>query len=59
MSDIEQFVSGLLSTSGDAPDRLLQHLCSIQHRYSHIPEEALQILTGRLRIPRVEIVSII
>lgn len=59
MSDIEKFVSGLLSGSNDAPDRLLQHLCSIQQRYSHIPEEALQLLSRRLRIPRVEIVSIV
>ncbi len=59
MSDIERFVNELLSDSGDAPDRLLQHLCSIQHHYSHIPEEAIQLLSERLNLPRVEIVSII
>jgi [NiFe] hydrogenase diaphorase moiety large subunit len=59
MSDIERFINGLLSVSGEAPDRLLQHLCSIQHQYSHIPEEAMQLLSGRLHIPRVEIVSIV
>ena len=59
MSDIEQFVSGLLSTSHDAPDQLLQHLCCIQNHYSHIPEEAIQLLSERLCIPRVEIISII
>ncbi len=51
--------SDLLSDSGDAPERLLQHLCSIQHHYSHIPEEAIQLLSERLHIPRVEIVSIV
>jgi [NiFe] hydrogenase diaphorase moiety large subunit len=59
MSDIERFINGLLSVSGEAPDRLLQHLCSIQHQYSHIPEEAMQLLSGRLHIPRVEIVSVV
>ena len=59
MSDIEQFVSGLLSTSDDAPDQLLQHLCCIQNHYSHIPEEAIQLLSERLCMPRVEIISII
>ena len=59
MSDISRFVSGLLSNTDDAPDQLLQHLCSIQHHYAHIPEEAIQLLSGRLHIPRVEIVSIV
>ena len=59
MSDISRFVSGLLSKQDDAPDLLLQHLCSIQHHYSHIPEEAVQLLSERLSIPRVEIVSIV
>ncbi|MDX2419349.1 MAG: NAD(P)H-dependent oxidoreductase subunit E [Xanthomonadales bacterium] len=59
MSDISRFVSGLLSNTDDAPDQLLQHLCSIQHHYAHIPEEAIQLLSERLVIPRVEIVSIV
>lgn len=59
MSDINRFVSGLLSNKEDAPDLLLQYLCSIQHHFSHIPEEAVQLLSERLHIPRVEIVSIV
>ncbi len=59
MTEIRRFVDGLLSTTNDAPDQLLQHLCSIQHQYSHIPEEALQLLSERLHIPRVEIISIV
>jgi len=57
MTDIRRFVDGLLSDTDDAPDQLLQHLCSIQHQYSHIPEEAVQLLSERLHIPRVEIIS--
>ena len=59
MTDISRFVSGLLSDTDDAPDMLLQHLCSIQLHYSHIPEEAIQLLSERLNISRVEIVSIV
>jgi len=59
MTDINRYVSGLLSSKDDAPDRLLQYLCSIQHQFSHIPEEAVQLLSERLKIPRVEIVSIV
>ena len=59
MTDINRFVSGLLSKTGDAPDQLLQHLCSIQHHYAYVPEEAIQLLSERLLIPRVEIVSVV
>ena len=57
MTDIRRFVDGLLSDTDDAPDQLLQHLCSIQHQYSQIPEEAIQLLSERLHIPRAEIIS--
>ena len=59
MTDISRFVSGLLSNKDDAPDLLLQYLCKIQHTFSHIPAEAVQLLSERLKIPRVEIVSIV
>jgi [NiFe] hydrogenase diaphorase moiety large subunit len=59
MTETNRFVSRLLSETGDVPDLLLQHLCSIQLQYSHIPEEAIQLLSERLKIPRVEIVSIV
>ena len=59
MAGIESFVSRLLDDAGDRPERLVQHLCSIQQRYSYVPETAIQLLADRLRLPRVEIVSII
>ena len=59
MKNIEHFTGDLLSKSGDSPDQLLQHLCKIQSHYSHIPEEALQLLADRLHIPPAQIISVI
>jgi len=59
MKNIEHFVGDLLAKSGDSPDQLLQHLCKIQSHYSHIPEEALQLLADRLHIPPVQIISVV
>jgi len=59
MNNIKDFVSELLAHSDNAPDQLLQHLCKIQNQYSHIPEEALQLLAERLHIPQVQIISIV
>ena len=59
MTNIAHFIDELLSTTNDTPDQLLQHLCKIQNRYSHIPEAALQLLSDRLHIPRVQIISIV
>ena len=59
MSEINRLIIILLSYTDESPDLLLQHLCSIQNHYSHIPEEALQLLSEHLKIPRTEIVSMI
>ena len=59
MKNIEHFTGDLLAKSGDSPDQLLQHLCKIQSHYSHIPEEALQLLADRLHIPPAQIISVI
>ncbi len=59
MKNIEHFIGDLLANTGDSPDQLLQHLCKIQSRYSHIPEEALQLLADRLHIPPVQIISVV
>ena len=59
MKNIENFTSDLLAKSGDSPDQLLQHLCKIQSHYSHIPEEALQLLADRLHIPPAQIISVV
>jgi [NiFe] hydrogenase diaphorase moiety large subunit len=59
MKNIEHFIGDLLANTGDSPDQLLQHLCKIQSHYSHIPEEALQLLADRLHIPPVQIISVV
>ena len=59
MKNIEHFIGDLLEKTGDSPDQLLQHLCKIQSHYSHIPEEALQLLADRLHIPPVQIISVV
>ena len=59
MKNFEHFIGDLLTNTGDSPDQLLQHLCKIQSHYSHIPEEALQLLADRLHIPPVQIISVV
>ena len=59
MKNIKYFIGDLLEKSGDSPDQLLQHLCKIQSHYSHIPEEALQLLADRLHIPPAQIISVV
>jgi [NiFe] hydrogenase diaphorase moiety large subunit len=59
MKNLENFISELLSETGKTPDRLLQLLCEIQSRYSHIPAEAVQFLTDKLRTPRVQILAVV
>lgn len=59
MKNLESFIGELLASSGDSPDLLLQHLCKIQYHYSHIPDEALNLLSERLQVPPVHIISIV
>lgn len=59
MKDIASFVNGLLPGSGNMAGGLLQFLCVIQKHYSHIPEEAVQLLAKRLHIPPVEIFAVV
>jgi len=59
MNNIENFITGLLSGTGNTPDHLLQHLCAIQRRYSYIPEQAVERLASNLHIPAVQIYGVI
>jgi NADH:ubiquinone oxidoreductase subunit E len=58
MKDLESTITGLLSDSGNAPDRLLQYLCKIQQYYSHIPAAAAELLADKLGIPPVQIYGV-
>jgi [NiFe] hydrogenase diaphorase moiety large subunit len=59
MKNLEGFISEVFSDIGDAPDLLLQHLHAIQYQYSHIPEEAIQLLSERLKTPPMQINAVI
>ncbi|NOQ90823.1 MAG: NADP oxidoreductase, partial [Gammaproteobacteria bacterium] len=59
MKKIEDFITGLLSDTGNAPDRLLQYLCAIQQSYSHLPEKAVELLANSLHIPAMQIFGVI
>ena len=59
MKNIDVFIDELLAKTGNAPDQLLQHLCRIQNHYSHVPEEAVQVLSRRLHKPPVQIYAIV
>jgi len=59
MKNLESFIDELLSRIGNSPDRLLQLLCEIQYRYSHIPAEAVKLLADQLRTPPVQILTVI
>jgi len=59
MKNLEGFIAGLLPDAGNGHARLLQTLCSIQQRYSYIPEHAVHLLTDKIHIPPDEIRSVI
>jgi [NiFe] hydrogenase diaphorase moiety large subunit len=58
MKDLENFVFELLSCD-KANDRLLQYLCPIQLKYSHIPEAAVSLLAEQLSLPTTQIYAVI
>jgi [NiFe] hydrogenase diaphorase moiety large subunit len=59
MKDLENFVFELLSGGDNASDRLLQYLCSLQQKYSHIPEPAVSLLARQLSIPTAQIFAVV
>jgi [NiFe] hydrogenase diaphorase moiety large subunit len=59
MKNIENFITELLSDTGTAPDKLLQHLCAVQQHYSCIPEKAVELLADSLPVPAMQISGVI
>ena len=59
MKDLESTITGLLSDSNNAPDRLLQYLCNIQYSYNHIPEAAVELLSEKLHTPPAQIYGVV
>jgi len=59
MKNIKSFISARLSDAGTAPDYLLQHLCAIQHHFSYIPKDAIELLASSLSMPAVQIYGVV
>ncbi|MEA1890823.1 MAG: NAD(P)H-dependent oxidoreductase subunit E [Pseudomonadota bacterium] len=59
MKDIESTIKRLLTGTGNAPDRLLQDLCTIQQLYTHIPAAAVELLADKLNIPPAQIYGLV
>ena len=52
---VEQFVAESLDTHGRDPQHLLQHLIRVQHRFSYVPEQAVEAFSGALDVTRTQV----
>lgn len=59
LEGIHGFVAELDAERSLQPERLLQTLINIQNRYSHIPRQAIELLSGQLNLPVSRIVGVI
>lgn len=57
--DPKTFIQGLLGTASSDPFLLLQHLHSIQARYSYIPDTAIEFLASELNLTPAHIRGVI
>lgn len=56
---MESFIQDLVAIHENRPTRLLAILHAIQSRYRHIPDQAIQILSGELNIPMTRIIGVV
>jgi len=47
---IEEFISRITASANNQPGHLLQYLYQIQYQYSHIPQQAIQLLAEKLSL---------
>jgi [NiFe] hydrogenase diaphorase moiety large subunit len=52
---VRDFVEQALATHGRDPQHLLQHLIRVQHRFSYVPEEAVETLSRALDVTRTQV----
>jgi [NiFe] hydrogenase diaphorase moiety large subunit len=52
---IRAFVAESLETHGRDPQHLLQHLIRVQYRFSYVPDEAVDALSGALDVTRTQV----
>ena len=56
---IEEFISGITTSANNQPDYLLQYLYEIQHRFSHVPQQAIKLLADKLSLTEAHIQGVI
>lgn len=52
---VEQFVAESLTSHGRDPRHLLQNLIRVQHRFSHVPDAAVEALSAALDVTRTQV----
>jgi [NiFe] hydrogenase diaphorase moiety large subunit len=55
IGQVTEFVAESLARHGRNPDYLLQHLIALQHRFSHVPATAVDLLATELGVTRTQI----
>jgi len=56
---IEEFISSITASANNQPGHLLQYLYEIQYQYSHIPQQAIQLLAEKLSLTESHIHGVI
>ena len=56
---IEDFISSITASANNQPGHLLQYLYEIQYQYSHIPQQAIQLLAKKLTLTESHIHGVI
>ena len=56
---IEEFISRITTSAHNQPGHLLQYLYEIQYQYSHIPQQAIQLLAEKLSLTEAHIDGVI
>ncbi len=56
---IKEFISSITASANNQPGHLLQYLYEIQYQYSHIPQQAIQLLAEKLSLTESHIQCVI
>ncbi|MEY4719566.1 MAG: hypothetical protein RL563_2184, partial [Pseudomonadota bacterium] len=55
---MKSFIQSVLTDADSQPQRLLTILRSVQAKYQHIPEQAIEMIAESLQIPRTQIIAV-
>jgi [NiFe] hydrogenase diaphorase moiety large subunit len=56
---IEEFISSITASANNQPGHLLQYLYEIQYQYSHVPQQAIQLLAEKLSLTEAHVHGVI